>query len=105
MTIAEFQRFLRSYTRREKLRAQEQATHNYILAGLMGRAFASCLTDEIEMPKLEEVYSSLFTEQAEEIKQKKQDLTTDISVIRFKQFASFHNKKFEQQEVATLTDE
>lgn len=94
MTIAELNRFFESYVRREKIRMQEIATNNYILANLIRFAVGSCLSSEVQMPRIEEVYSSLFEEKAEETQQKKQELTTDLSVLRFKQFADTHNKKF-----------
>lgn len=93
MTIAELNRHLKSYMRREKMRLQETATHNYILASLIKCAVASSISSDVEMPKIEEVYGSLFEEKAEETKQKKQDLATELSVARFKQFANIHNAK------------
>lgn len=94
MTIAELNRHFESYLRREKARMQEAATQNYILATLIRYAVGSCLSNEVEMPKIEEVYSSLFDDKAEETKQKKQELNTELSVLRFKEFANAHNKKF-----------
>lgn len=94
MTIAELNRYLQSWQRRTKREAQERAAHNYILAGLVGRSIASYFSEEIEMPKVEEVYSSLFTDKAEETKQKQQELETEVAVARFKQFVNFHNEKY-----------
>ena len=48
------------------------------------------------MPKIEEVYSSLFEEQAKENKQKQEEMATELAVARFKQFANLHNEKFKK---------
>ena len=96
MTIAELNRFIKSWQRREKQRAQETAVHNYILAGLVGKSIASYISSDIEMPRIEEVYSSLFEDKAEETKQKQEELATELAVARFKQFANLHNEKFKK---------
>ena len=95
MTIAELNRRLKSYQRVKKAQAQESAAHNYILANLIGVSIASHLSSDITMPRIEEVYSTLFDEKAEETKQQKENLKAELSVLRFKQFANFHNKKYE----------
>lgn len=46
------------------------------------------------MPKVEEVYSSLFDDKAEVTKQQKETLKTELSALRLKQFATFHNEKY-----------
>lgn len=46
------------------------------------------------MPKVEEVYSSLFEDKAEETKQQQENLQTQLAVARLKQFATFHNEKY-----------
>lgn len=94
MTIAELNRYIESWQRRTKREAQERAAHNYILAGLVGRSIASYFSEEIEMPKVEEVYSSLFEDKAEVTKQQKETLKTELSALRLKQFATFHNEKY-----------
>ena len=94
MTIGELNRFIASWQRRTKQQAQEQAAHNYILAGLIGRSIASYFSEDIEVPKVEEVYSSLFEDKAKETKEKQENLITELSVARFKQFANFHNEKY-----------
>lgn len=94
MTIGEVTRAVASFNRREEQRAKEQAAHGYLMANMIGRSIASYFAEEITMPKLEEVYPTLFQEKAKETQEKKQDLATELSVARFKQFANFHNKKF-----------
>ncbi len=100
MTIAELNRRIQSYQRVKKAQAREQAAHNYVLANLIGRGIASYLSNDINMPKIEEVYSTLFDEKAEETKIEKENLKAELSALRFKQFANFHNKKYENQGVA-----
>lgn len=94
MTIAELNRFIDSWKRKSKIQAQETAVHNYILAGLVTKGIASYFDSNIEFPKIEEVYSNLFNEQAEETKEKQLDKVTEASVARFMQFATFHNNKY-----------
>lgn len=94
MTIAELNRFVGSWQRRHKLQEQEKAAHNYILAGLIGKSIASYLDSSIEFPKIENVYTNLFEEKAEETKEKQVDKVTELSVARFMQFATFHNNKY-----------
>lgn len=94
MTIAELDRLFESKARQQKLRLQERASYDYILAMLMGRAFASTMSSDATFPELHEVYPSLFTSEIhEEIKQERLD---ELSALRFKQFANFHNKKYEE---------
>lgn len=94
MTIAELDRVFESQARQQKLKLQERASYDYILAMLVGRAFASTMSSEATFPELHEVYPSLFTSEIhEEIKQERMD---ELSALRFKQFANFHNKKYEE---------
>ena len=104
MTIAELNRFVESWKRNYTRQEKERAAHNYILAGLVGKCVASYFSNNIEMPKIEEVYSNLFEEKVEETKNEKENLTTDASVARFMQFVNFHNKKFNKV-VENLNDE
>jgi hypothetical protein len=94
MTFAELDRYLASKQRTEKTRQQDLATHNYILAGLIGRAYAASMDSNATFPELHEVFPSLFDGQKRE--QEKQKLTNELSALRFKQYADFHNKKFKE---------
>lgn len=94
MTFAELDRLFESKARQHKLNAQQKASDNYILAMLIGRAFASSMSKDATFPELHEVYPSLFSEEIhEEIKQERLD---QLSALRFKQFANFHNKRYEE---------
>lgn len=92
MTFAELDRAVESKKRRDKIKAKEKATHEYILSLLIGRAISNNLSKNATFPEIHEVYPTLFD--GEEIKQSKQEKLTNLSVIRFKQFAQSHNSKY-----------
>ena len=94
MTIAELNRYIESFSRVTERKEKQKATHNYILANMIGTSIASYFSEDITMPPIEEIYSSLFSEKAEEAKQEKIDKATELSAARFIQFANFHNKNF-----------
>lgn len=100
MTIAELNRKLESWQRVKKNTEKEKAAHNYILANLIGRSIASCFSDDISILSIEEVYPSLFQEEAQEAAQSKREQMAEISAMRFMQFAQSYNKRYEKQEVA-----
>ena len=91
MTIAELDRYAESKKRVDKVRAQEQASFDYLLACTIGRAFASSMDSKNKFPDIYEVYPSLFDREARE--EQKADITMQLSALRFKQFAHAHNKK------------
>ncbi len=93
MTLAELNRLSSSKVRVYKREAQERATYDYISAALIGRAIARTMSNGVEFPELHEVYPSLFDGEAREIQ--KQEQKDQLSALRFKQFAQFHNQKFE----------
>lgn len=92
MTLAEFDRVLESNKRVEKIKAQEKATMDYILADLIGRSIARVHNSSANYPEISEIYPTLFNSQ--EIEQKKAEKRAELSALRFKQFANFHNNKF-----------
>lgn len=94
MTIAELERAIESKRRLLKVKAQEQASYDYILADLIGRSLGRFYSSSNKMPDITEAYPSLFN--TPEIEEKKQEKLAEISAIRFKKFAQSHNKKFEE---------
>lgn len=92
MTLGEIERAIKSKQRLMKLEAQEKASHNYILADLIGKSVSRIYSSSARMPDIGTVYPSLFD--SEEIKQKKQEQKNNLSALRFKQFAQFHNQRF-----------
>lgn len=92
MTIAELERAIESKKRIQKAEAQEKASFDYILADLIGRSIGRIYSSSAKLPELSQVYPSLFdSEQIEEAKRAKQ---AEVSAIRFRQFAKFHNDQF-----------
>lgn len=98
MTFAELDRVVASKKRLDKYNAQQKATYDYILAALIGRAFAAGMDSKATFPEIYEVYPSLFDKQEREAQ--KQEQTNQLSALRFKQFANSYNKKFNNEEVA-----
>lgn len=94
MTLAELTRAIDSKKRQKKLEAQEKASMDYILADLIGRSIGRLYSSSARMPDLAEVYPELFNIQ--EIEEKKQVQKAELSAIRFKQFAKFHNDRFKE---------
>lgn len=94
MTIAELDRAIASKRRMEKLRAQEKASYDYILADLIGRSIARIHSSSNKMPEISEAYPSLFV--ASEIREKQQEKKAELSALRFKQFAASYNKKYKE---------
>ena len=94
MTFAELDRLMASRKRVEKYQAQQKATYDYILAAMIGRAFASSMDSKAQFPEIHDVYPSLFDK--EEREAQKQEQSNQLSALRFKQYANFHNKKFKE---------
>jgi len=92
MTIAEFGRAMKSKHRIEKARAQEKASFDYVLADLIGRSVARVYSSANTMPEISAAYPTLFD--TKEIEEKKAAKKAELSALRFKNFANFHNKKY-----------
>lgn len=92
MTLAELDRLLASKKRMEKLRAQEKASYDYILADLIGRSLSRIYNSSNKMPDISTVYPTLFNSQ--EIETQKSIKKAELSALRFKQFANSFNKRF-----------
>lgn len=94
MTLAEITRAIESKKRVMKQEAQQRAVNDYILADLIGRSVARIYSSTAKMPEVAEAYPALFdTDKIEEEKQKQKD---ELTILRFKQYANFHNKKYKQ---------
>lgn len=94
MTFAELDRLVASRQRMDKHRAKEKATYDYILAIMIGRAFAAGMDNKATFPEIHEVYPALFSAQEREIQKREQ--SNQLSALRFKQFAHSYNKKFKE---------
>lgn len=97
MTLAELDRQVKSRQRMDKLEAKEKASASYIQALLIGRVVLSAFDSNITVPKIYEVYPSLFEESKvpEQKLVEQQDL---LSALRFKQFAQSFNEKYYKEE-------
>lgn len=98
MTIAEIDRAVKSKMRVKKVEAQERATYDYILAGLITRGMSIVMGSKQEFPSLEETYSNLFEDEtkSKEEEIKKQQQKDNLSTLRFLQFAQSYNQRFKQ---------
>ena len=100
MTIAEINRLTESKIRQQQREAKEKASYDYILASLIGRAFAICMSKDASFPEIYEAYPSIFQEEGKErIAQKekeKQELLSELSALRFRQFTQSYNKRYEE---------
>ena len=92
MTLAELIRAIESYKRRYRAAERQQAAFDYILADAIGRSISRIYSSSATMPKLYELYPSLFD--SEEVKAQEQAKRDEVSAIRFRQFAQAHNVKF-----------
>ena len=97
MTIGEIVRYIESYSRRYKRRAQEKASYDYILASLIVRGVSITLGSKDSYPTMQDVYKGLFdTEQFQEQQKIAEDNKAKLSALRFKQFAHSYNRKYEE---------
>jgi hypothetical protein len=102
MTIAEVNRAIESKNRADKAAAKQEALFNYIQAELIGRSVGRFIVNgEVAMPPVEEVYSSLFTEENIDKEEEKISKAAELSAARFIQFANFHNSKINKEVLKT----
>lgn len=83
-----------SKRRMMKAQAQEKASFDYLLAGLIGKSIARIYSSAATMPEISEVYPSLFD--SAEIQEKKQAQKAELSALRFKLFAKSYNDRFKE---------
>lgn len=88
MTLAELDRLVESKNRIKKAELKEKATFDYTLGILIGKAFSG------DYPDLADAYPSIFDKVKQQEAQKER--ITELSVLRFKQFANFHNNNFKE---------
>ena len=95
MTLAELDRAIASKVRVEKVRAQEKASFDYILADLIGRSIGRIYSSSTTIPEISEVYPTLFDNK--EVQEQKQAKKQELSALRFRQYANFHNNRFNKE--------
>lgn len=91
MTVAQVLRKIDSFNRVHKKQLREKAEMDWTLANLISIAVGRCLSSDVQMPQVEEVYPALFD--TEETSKKRQEQATNLSVARFMEFAAKHNLK------------
>ena len=93
MSIGEVVRYIQAQDRISKVRNQERASYDYILANLIVRGVGITLGSKDHFPTIEDAYPSLFEEIREEQKQKIESKKMELSALRFKQFAQSYNNR------------
>jgi hypothetical protein len=71
MTLAEIERYAKSYQRREKNRLREKAMFYYRLGELFGVAMGRYYSNEIQYPEIYEVFNGIYDE--EEVETNRQE--------------------------------
>lgn len=97
MTIAELTRVMESKERVKRAEAKEKATYDYILAAMVARGVQSAIVGGEGLPEITEIYPSVFVDEIKDRQNKKQAIKDELSALRFKQFANFHNKKINKE--------
>ena len=105
MTPAEVSRAVNARSRAIKRETKEKASYDYILATLIVKGVAICLGDKKPFPTLQEAYPSVFDEELAAQEEQINNRKTELSVLRFKQFAQSYNTKYENKEVLKENDE
>lgn len=90
MTLAELERYIASYKRVQKRKAQDRALADYRLADLIGYSMARLYSSKAKYPEIYDVYPAIFDREAiEEAREKEHNKKT---FEWLKQFAdSFNN--------------
>lgn len=96
MTIGEVERVIKSKNRVKRTEEKERAAFDYILSNLIARGVSAAIVGGDGIPSINEVYGSLFEENQKQKQDEKQKVKDELSALRFKQFAQFHNKKYEE---------
>lgn len=96
MTIAELERAIDSKKRLYISESREKAAFDYTLADLIGRSVSRIYNSVSKMPEISEVYPTLFDSQ--EVQEQKAQKQAELSALRFKQFATSFNSKFNKEE-------
>lgn len=96
MTIAELERSIDSKKRVKQDEAREKAMFDYLLANLIGKSVARIYSSSNDYPGIEEAYPMFFD--SEEIQEQKAQKQDELSALRFKQFATSFNSKFNKEE-------
>lgn len=92
MTLAEVERYLQSYQRREDIRMKEKAMYDYKLADMIGVSISRIFAKgNPRYPEIYEVYPGIY--EKDFIEERKEQAKINKSIERLQQFADKHNKK------------
>ena len=105
MTPGEVTRSIQSKVRVRKIQSQEQASYDYILAGLIVKGFGITMGGKGSFPTIEEAYPGLFDDRIKAQNEEIQKQKMSLSALRFKQFAQSYNNKFNHKEVPKKINE
>ena len=94
MTIAEVNRAILSKVRIIKANDRKKAEFDYMLAQLIGINVGMCFSGKTELPPIAEIYPTLFKENFEKEEEEKARRVSELSALRFMEFAKAHNKKY-----------
>lgn len=75
---------------------KKKAEFDYALAQLIGINISRVLGSKAELPLLPEVYPLLFEEELKEAEEMKARRASELSALRFMEFANAHNKKLKK---------
>ena len=99
MTPGEVVRAIESGNRVRRLEAQEKASYDYILATLIVKGVSITLGDKSAFPSIQQAYPGIFDEVIAEQEEAMEKRKTELSVLRFKQFAQSYNSNLKSKEV------
>lgn len=91
MTLAELERAVDSKKRVLTQEQKQKATFDYVLADLIGRSVARIHSSTNTMPKISDIYPTLFND--EEVEENIQAKKDEVSALRFKLFANSFNDR------------
>lgn len=103
MSIGEVVRYIKAQDKIYRVRNQERASYDYILANLIVKGVGITLGSKQSFPTIEEVYPKLFDDIKEEQQAKIEAKKMELSTLRFKQFAQSYNSR-KNKEVLTSND-
>ena len=94
MTLAEVERYMLSYQRREEKRLKEKAMFDYKMADLIGFSVGRIWSKDLRYPEIFEIYPTIYPK--DEVIEQRERIRMENSIQRLKSFVNKHNKKIEE---------